>query len=112
MQGRSFASHLFFRKYGERHLEITASFNGMQFKKKPEDGDGGVVFGVFVHFGGVFCYSISLLLGMCLYILLCSGVGDSEINESQRQWAGWGGEQDHQHPNLHYKYLSISNYYL
>lgn len=50
MPGRSFASHLFFRKYGERHLEIIASFNSMQFKKL-KDGGGCSGF-LFVLAGG------------------------------------------------------------
>ena len=67
-QCRTSASHLFFRKYGERYLEITASFHSMQFKKL-KDGGGclvvlfvlvGLVVLVFLHFRDLLLHSLQL----------------------------------------------------
>lgn len=82
-QDSSFSSYLFFRKYGERHSEITSTFNSMQLKKI-----WGRVFGLFGWFVGVRCF-VFYTSGICFCILLCSPVTDYQT-KSQHQWLNGG----------------------
>lgn len=83
-QHNSFSSYLFFRKYGERHPEITPTFNSMQLKKIWRR-----VFGFFVWFVVVCCF-VFYTSGICFFILLCSHVRDYQTTKSQYQWLDGG----------------------